>query len=48
MTLTPNPTEKNIDDGLALLAKSNADFVISFGGGSSHDTAKEGANKFLI
>lgn len=29
----PNPTEKNIDDGLALLAKSNADFVISFGGG---------------
>ncbi|TBV90686.1 iron-containing alcohol dehydrogenase [Citrobacter freundii] len=36
----PNPTEKNIVDGLALLAKSNADFVISFGGGSSHDTAK--------
>lgn len=36
----PNPTEKNIEDGLALLAQSKADFVISFGGGSSHDTAK--------
>lgn len=36
----PNPTEKNIEDGLALLAKENCDFVISFGGGSSHDAAK--------
>ncbi|OBU13981.1 L-threonine dehydrogenase [Photobacterium aquimaris] len=36
----PNPTEQNIDDGLELLANSHADFVISFGGGSSHDTAK--------
>ncbi|WP_318508374.1 iron-containing alcohol dehydrogenase, partial [Photobacterium leiognathi] len=36
----PNPTEKNIEDGLALLANSHSDFVISFGGGSSHDTAK--------
>lgn len=35
-----NPTEKNIGDGLALWADSKADFVISFGGGSSHDTAK--------
>jgi alcohol dehydrogenase len=36
----PNPTEKNVEDGLALLAESNSDFVISFGGGSSHDCAK--------
>jgi alcohol dehydrogenase len=36
----PNPTEKNVEDGLALLAASNSDFVISFGGGSSHDCAK--------
>jgi len=36
----PNPTEKNIEDGLGLLAKSQCDFVISFGGGSSHDAAK--------
>ena len=35
-----NPTEKNIGDGLDLWAKSKADFVVSFGGGSSHDTAK--------
>ena len=36
----PNPTEKNIEDGLALLAQEKCDFVISFGGGSSHDAAK--------
>jgi alcohol dehydrogenase len=36
----PNPTEKNIEDGLALLSESKADFVVSFGGGSAHDTAK--------
>ncbi|MDR8525770.1 iron-containing alcohol dehydrogenase [Shewanella fidelis] len=36
----PNPTEQNIEDGLALLAQENCDFVISFGGGSSHDAAK--------
>ena len=36
----PNPTEKNIEDGLALLAQENCDFVVSFGGGSSHDAAK--------
>lgn len=36
----PNPTEKNIEDGLAALFKNEADFVISFGGGSAHDTAK--------
>ncbi|WP_028766689.1 iron-containing alcohol dehydrogenase [Shewanella fidelis] len=36
----PNPTEKNIEDGLAILTQENCDFVISFGGGSSHDAAK--------
>ncbi|GIU47273.1 alcohol dehydrogenase [Shewanella sairae] len=36
----PNPTEQNIEDGLALLAQEKCDFVISFGGGSSHDAAK--------
>jgi len=35
-----NPTEKNIEDGLALLKEQGSDFVISFGGGSPHDCAK--------
>ncbi|MCL6415699.1 iron-containing alcohol dehydrogenase [Aestuariirhabdus sp. Z084] len=36
----PNPTEKNIEDGLSLLQQEGCDFVISFGGGSPHDCAK--------
>jgi len=36
----PNPTEKNMEDGLAQLKVQSCDFVISFGGGSSHDCAK--------
>ncbi len=28
----PNPTEKNIEDGLALLKEQDCDFVVSFGG----------------
>ena len=36
----PNPTEKNIEQGLKLLKVRDCDFVISFGGGSSHDCAK--------
>lgn len=36
----PNPTDLNVADGLALLKENNCDFVISFGGGSSHDCAK--------
>lgn len=36
----PNPTEKNIEQGLDLLKEQNCDFVISFGGGSPHDCAK--------
>ncbi len=36
----PNPTESNIEQGLELLNAQDCDFVISFGGGSSHDCAK--------
>lgn len=36
----PNPTVKNVNDGLALLKEKECDFVISLGGGSSHDCAK--------
>lgn len=36
----PNPTVKNVNDGLRALKENNCDFVISFGGGSPHDAAK--------
>ncbi|TWH76714.1 alcohol dehydrogenase [Azomonas agilis] len=36
----PNPTVGNVEKGLELLKSSNCDFVISLGGGSSHDCAK--------
>ncbi|MCD0420186.1 L-threonine dehydrogenase [Rubrivivax sp. JA1024] len=36
----PNPTIKNVEDGLALLTQENCDCVISLGGGSAHDCAK--------
>jgi len=36
----PNPTISNVNDGLALLADNECDFVISLGGGSPHDCAK--------
>ncbi|ACO77043.1 Iron-containing alcohol dehydrogenase [Azotobacter vinelandii CA] len=36
----PNPTVSNVENGLALLKSSGADFVISLGGGSPHDCAK--------
>lgn len=36
----PNPTVKNVHDGLELLKEFQCDFVISFGGGSPHDCAK--------
>jgi alcohol dehydrogenase len=36
----PNPTDKNVEDGLKVLQENNADFLISFGGGSPHDCAK--------
>ncbi|PKH53967.1 L-threonine dehydrogenase [Shewanella sp. Choline-02u-19] len=36
----PNPTEKNIEQGLEMLKIQDCDFVVSFGGGSPHDCAK--------
>lgn len=36
----PNPTVGNVNDGLALLAQHQCDFVVSLGGGSPHDCAK--------
>lgn len=36
----PNPTVKNVEDGLKLLKENACDFIISFGGGSPHDCAK--------
>ncbi|MGG5460540.1 L-threonine dehydrogenase [Clostridium sp. B9] len=36
----PNPTVKNVNDGLSVLKENNCDFVISLGGGSAHDCAK--------
>ncbi|MGO4933926.1 L-threonine dehydrogenase [Clostridium perfringens] len=36
----PNPTVKNVNDGLALLKEKECDFVISLSGGSAHDCAK--------
>lgn len=36
----PNPTMKNVNDGLSMLKENECDFVISFGGGSPHDCAK--------
>lgn len=36
----PNPTVKNVNDGLKILKKNKCDFVISLGGGSPHDCAK--------
>lgn len=35
----PNPTCKNVMDGVALLQQENCDFIISFGGGSPQDAA---------
>ncbi|ENM5853554.1 L-threonine dehydrogenase [Vibrio mimicus] len=36
----PNPTIRNVNDGLTLLKEHDCDFVISLGGGSPHDCAK--------
>ncbi|WDV45068.1 L-threonine dehydrogenase [Clostridiaceae bacterium M8S5] len=36
----PNPTTKNVHDGVDMLKSEECDFVISFGGGSPHDCAK--------
>jgi alcohol dehydrogenase len=36
----PNPTDKNVHDGLKVFQENQCDMIISLGGGSSHDCAK--------
>lgn len=36
----PNPTVKNVSDGVAIAKKEKCDFIMSVGGGSVHDCAK--------
>ncbi|HRM38460.1 MAG TPA: iron-containing alcohol dehydrogenase, partial [Trichococcus flocculiformis] len=35
----PNPTCKNVNEGVAMALAENCDFIISFGGGSPQDAA---------
>ncbi len=36
----PNPTDKNVHDGLEVYKKNNCDMIITLGGGSPHDCGK--------
>lgn len=36
----PNPTDKNVADGVALFKESGCDMIITLGGGSPHDCGK--------
>ncbi len=36
----PNPTDKNVHDGVTLYRTSGCDAIVSLGGGSAHDCAK--------
>ncbi len=36
----PNPTDKNVEDGLAVFRQNRCDTIVSLGGGSAHDCAK--------
>ncbi|OGV53504.1 MAG: L-threonine dehydrogenase [Lentisphaerae bacterium GWF2_44_16] len=36
----PNPTDKNVEEGLALFKKNKCDMIITLGGGSAHDCGK--------
>ncbi len=36
----PNPTDKNVHDGLEAYKKNNCDMIITLGGGSPHDCGK--------
>lgn len=36
----PNPTDKNVEEGLRAFQKENCDSVVTLGGGSSHDAGK--------
>ncbi|MCQ9215360.1 iron-containing alcohol dehydrogenase [Streptococcus gallolyticus] len=37
--VNPNPTVKNVEEGLAILKENGCDFIISLGGGSPQDAA---------
>ncbi len=36
----PNPTDKNVHDGVKVYQDNGCDFIVSLGGGSSHDCGK--------
>lgn len=36
----PNPTDVNVHDGVKMYEENGCDFIVSLGGGSSHDCAK--------
>jgi alcohol dehydrogenase len=36
----PNPTDKNVHDGVKVFKDNGCDFIVSLGGGSSHDCGK--------
>lgn len=36
----PNPTVRNVENGLVVAKENHCDFVVSIGGGSAHDCAK--------
>lgn len=36
----PNPTDKNVEAGLAIYQKNNCDSIVTLGGGSPHDCGK--------
>lgn len=36
----PNPTDTNVEEGLAVFRKNNCDMIITLGGGSAHDCGK--------
>ncbi len=38
--VNPNPTTKNVNDGLKMLQDNNCDFIITLGGGSPQDCGK--------
>ena len=40
MEIKPNPTIKNVKDGVSRCKEINADYIIAIGGGSVIDTAK--------
>jgi alcohol dehydrogenase len=37
---SPNPTDKNVQEGFEFFIKNNCDIIVSVGGGSPHDCAK--------